>query len=52
MSDRHSRPRWVTGIIVVAALVAIAFVVIHLTIGSPFDHRGGGVLAGLPAALR
>jgi hypothetical protein len=52
MNDRHSRPRWVTGFIVVAALVAIAFVVIHMTIGSPFDHRGGAVLAGLPTAIR
>ncbi len=49
----HQRPRWVTGTVVVLVVVVIAFVVIHLTIGSPFDHGGGSVAAAATAtALR
>lgn len=44
MSDHH-RPRWVTGTVIVLALVLIAVVVVHLTVGSPFAH-GGAVVTG------
>jgi hypothetical protein len=52
VSGRHVRPRWVTGTIVVVALIAIAFVVVHLTVGSPFDHTAGTVGTALLHALR
>lgn len=48
----HQRPRWVTGTLVALVIIAVAFVVMHLTIGSPFDHGGGSVPSAAFSAAR
>jgi hypothetical protein len=42
----------VTGTVVILVVIVIAFVVVHLTVGSPFAHGGGSVAAGVVGALR
>ncbi len=37
-ADKHQRPVWVYVALVVALVVIVTFVVIHLTMGSPFAH--------------